>query len=105
MSDDPRGTLPLYHRGAWTDVPNPLGDWHDWTEAMEAAGYDPSSSAQFGNELHPLSFEVAQRRTDEHEFADHFFVTVTVDSRIYHVLVGDVVDLIDLLKQWLPAVQ
>jgi hypothetical protein len=56
---------------AWTDLPNPLADWHDWTEAMEVAGYDPRSSAHFGNEFHPLSCDVVQRRTDEHEFADH----------------------------------
>lgn len=96
--------IPFFHRGTWTEAPDPFpDDWEDWDDAVRAAGFDRTVRITAGSDEQPLAIEVAPPGLGTAGAA--FLLAVTVSDRIHPILAGDVVDLMELLRQWTPTVQ
>jgi hypothetical protein len=113
---DHRESVPLYRRGQWTDAPSPLpAQWEkprqDQNQALRAAGY-ALEPTQFG-EVDPQSgqpaLEVLARKDvpagGERSDDAQYLIIVTIGGASRMVLAYDVVDAMDLVRQWVPAVQ
>ena len=110
-------TVPLYRRGRWSEVPDPLPeDWavhHD--RALETAGYDTAEGTSIGRGMGlgggQMALEVfvnvsaAADRLPKGSAAAGFALLLKLGGYPHLVLAGDVVDVMDLLHRWCPVIQ
>lgn len=113
---DHRDSVPLYRRGQWTEAPSPLPEqwekqWETQSQALRAAGY-ALEPTQFGEVDAPSgepALEVLSRKSvpaeGERSGDAQYLIIVTIGGASRMVLAYDVVDAMDLVRQWAPTVQ
>jgi hypothetical protein len=91
-----------YHRGEWTEIPNPLEPGQTFPADLVEHGFAVSESFFFGQEVDKWAWEVQVYATRPPVEGRHFAVGLYVAGVPVHIYVTDFPSLLQLLGELAP---